>query len=205
MNPSTSLIKETYPDSHHDHYSKTIFGFWIYLLSDFMLFATLFAVYAVLHKNTFGGPSSHDLFHLPITLFQTLILLSSTFSIGIAGAAVHRRNRFHAILFSVVTLFLGSAFIWIEWNEYTRLFSRGLRWDTNGFLSSFFTLTGTYALHLLFGMLYLVLFTLSAWFEGINRKLIRRFTCVRMFWQFLNIIWIFIFTVVYLMGVIIYD
>ena len=101
---------ESYPDAHHDGYSKTIFGFWLYLMTDFMLFATLFAAYAVLSKSTFGGPSSKDLFHLPFTLTQTLIMLCSTFTIGLAGATTHRRKKEATIILFLVTLILGIAF-----------------------------------------------------------------------------------------------
>lgn len=205
MSKSIAATVEKYPDSHHDSYSKTVFGFWLYLISDFMLFATLFAVYAVLRNRTFGGPSSHELFHLPITLFQTLILLLSTFTIGLAGAAVHRRSRSYSLAFSWITFVLGAFFLWMECNELSRLIADGYDWRANAFLSIFFTLIGTHSFHLLFGMLWIIVLTVPILFGGVTRHAIRRITCLRMFWQFLNIVWVFIFTIVYLMGVIVYD
>ncbi|MEM7175253.1 MAG: cytochrome c oxidase subunit 3 [Chlamydiota bacterium] len=205
MTKSAATYREKYPDSHHDTYSKTVFGFWLYLLSDFMLFATLFATYAVLRNSTFGGPSSHDLLHLPITLFQTLILLCSSFTIGLTGAAAHRRNKSYTIAFASITFLLGAVFLWMECIELSRLIAAGYGWQRSAFLSAFFTLIGTYGLHILFGLLWIAILILPVCFSGVTPVSIKRLTCLRMFWQFLNIIWVFIFTIVYLMGVIVYD
>lgn len=205
MTRSNAIVHEKYPDSHHDAYSKTVFGFWLYIISDFMLFATLFATYAVLRNSTFGGPASRDLFHLPITLFQTLVLLCSSFTIGLTGASAHRRNKSYTIAFAGITLLLGVIFIWMECIELSRLMVAGNSWQKSAFLSAFFTLIGTHGIHLLFGMLWIIVLIVPVVLSGVTPVSIKRITCLRMFWQFLNVIWIFIFTIVYLMGVIAYD
>lgn len=196
------MTHEAYPDTHHDVYSKTVFGFWIYLLSDFMLFATLFAAYAVLHKSTFGGPSGEELFNLPRTLIQTLILLTSAFTVGLGGAMAHRKNKWGTFSFFLVTFILGIAFIWMMGTEFTYLSAQGHNWKSNAFLSMFYTLIGIHGLHLIIAILWIPILMIPMFREGITLISIKRFTCLRMFWQFLNIIWIFIFNLVYLLGVI---
>lgn len=205
MTTAKNPVCEKYPDSHHDSYSKTIFGFWLYLLSDFMLFATLFATYAVLRTSTFGGPASHEIFTPSLTLFQTLVLLTSSFTIGLAGASAHRRSKSYTIVFSGMTLILGIMFIWMEFNELSRLVSLGYGWQRSAFLSAFFTLIGTHSLHVLFAILWIFVLIVPVCFSGITPVAIKRITCLRMFWQFLNVIWIFIFSIVYLMGAVVYD
>lgn len=202
-NPS-AVANEEHHDNHHDEvYSKTVFGFWIYLLTDFILFGVLFATYLVLHKSTFGGPTSRDLFHLPFTLVQTLVLLVSTTTIGLGGAAAHRRNTISTVVLFVITFFLGVIFVWMGFFELSNFVKEGYTWAGSAFLSMFFTLIGTYSAHMLFALLWIILLMISVFREGITSSTLLRLTCLRMFWQFLNIIWIFIFTVVYLLGVIV--
>ncbi len=195
------ISHEDYPDIHHDIYSRTVFGFWIYLLTDFVLFGVLFASYAVLHKSTFGGPNAKDLFHMLFTLIQTLILLVSSFTVGLAGASAHRRDKKKTIIFFLLSFLLGIAFLCLQCMEFTHLISRGNSWEKSAFLSAFFTLVGTHSVHVLFGLLWMIVLIIPVFKYGTTQVGIRRLTCLRMFWQFLNIIWIFIFTFVYLMGV----
>ncbi len=190
-----------YPDAHHDVYSKTTFGFWLYLLTDFMLFATLFAAYAVLHDNTFGGPTARDLFSLDFTLVQTFILLTATLTVGLGGALAHRRNKWGAISFFTLTFLLGLAFLAMQWGDFARLISSGNGWDKNAFLSAYFSLVGIFWLHVAFALLWTILLVIPLFYQGMTPVSIRRLTCLRMFWQFLNIVWVFIFTIVYLIGV----
>jgi len=199
-NPVTTT-HETYPDVYHDAYSRTIFGFWVYLMSDFILFGALFATYAVLCASTFGGPSARDLFHLPFTLIQTLLLLVSSFTAGLAGTAAHRKNQHLTLVFFGMTFFLGVLFMGMEIAEFSRLLNTGNNWDNSAFLSAYFTLVSTHGVHVLFGLLWIIILLLPVWREGVSHVSIRRLTCLRMFWQFLNIIWVFIFSFVYLMGV----
>lgn len=189
-------------DVHGEVYSKTVFGFWIYLLSDFMLFATIFAAYAVLSKNTFGGPTARDLFDLPFTMVQTVILLVSTFTVGLAGAFTHRRNKNATIALFLITLILGLGFTWMETTELSRLSAAGHTWQGSAFLSMFFTLIGTHVLHMFFALLWVIILIIPVCRKGITDVSLKRLTCLRMFWQFLNIVWVFIFTFVYLLGVI---
>ncbi len=199
--PSTQA-HESFPDTHHDSYSKTIFGFWVYLMSDFILFGTLFATYAVLSGSTFGGPSAKDLFSLPFNLVQTLVLLTCSFISGLAGAAAHRRDKKWTIALFGLTFVLGALFLGMMLTEFSGLIAGGHGWQKSAFLSAYFTLLGTHGVHVLFGLLWILVLLYPVWKEGIDPMSLRRLTCLRMFWQFLNIVWIFIFSFVYLMGVI---
>lgn len=191
---------ESYPDTHHDIYSKTIFGFWLYLLTDFILFASFFATYAVLYRGTYGGPSAFDLFDLPLVLIQTFILLTSSLTSGLAGAFAHRKNKNATIALFALTFILGFAFTWMEFSEFTRFVQQGNGWQRSAFLSAVFTLVGTHSIHMLFAMLWVIVLLVPVFREGCTSVSIRRLTCLRMFWQFLNIVWVFIFTMVYMGG-----
>lgn len=191
---------ESYPDTHHDIYTKTIFGFWLYLLTDFILFASLFATYAVLYKGTYGGPSGKSLYDLQATMWQTCILLTSSFTSGIAGAYAHRKDKNRTIIFFSLTLLLGLIFTWMGYKEFLRLIYEGNSWEKSAFLSSFFTLVGTHSIHMLFAMLWVIVLLIPVFRDGLDMVSIRRLTCLRMFWQFLNIVWVFIFTMVYMGG-----
>lgn len=185
-----------------DSTSKTIFGFWIYLMTDCILFASLFATYAVLRNNSFGGEGEKELFSLPFVLTETLILLTSSFVCGIALIAVHRRQKRQALLLLSIVMALGLAFIGMELYEFNKLYQEGNSWQRSGFLSAFFTLIGTHGLHIIVGLIWG--FTLIGQIikRGFTNGVVRRLTLFSLFWHFLDIIWIFIFTIVYLMGVI---
>lgn len=191
---------ENFPDTHHDTYSKTIFGFWLFLLTDFILFATLFASYAVLQHNTYGGPSGRELFNLSYTLIQTLILLTCSFTSGIAGVFAHRKQANWSMIFFAVTFLLGIAFIGMELNEFSRFIEGNNDWKRSGYLSAYFTVVGTHGLHVIFALLWIIVLLLPVYRYGITPVNLRRLNCLKMFWQFLNVIWAFIFTIVYLMG-----
>ncbi|MCB1085209.1 MAG: cytochrome c oxidase subunit 3 [Chlamydiia bacterium] len=193
-------MSETYPDTHHDPYSNTTFGFWLFLITDFMLFATIFAAYAVLHKSTFGGPSAKELLNIYDAFWQTLVLLAAGFTSGMAGAFVHRKNKMWALIFFGLTFVLGAIFMWIEFVDFHELISAGHSWKTNAFLSAFFSLVGTHGVHILFALLWTIVLIIPVFKQGITPVSLKRLTCLRMFWQFCYIIWIFIFSIVYLMG-----
>lgn len=192
---------ELFPDTHHDAYSKTVFGFWVYLMSDFILFGALFATYMVLSSGTFGGASAKDIFHLPFTLAETLILLLSSLTAGLGGASAHRQNKKETLIFFVLTFFLGAIFFGMELHEFSRLIETGNSWKRSAFLSAYFTVVGTHALHVLFALLWTIILLLPVYREGISHVSVRRLTCLRMFWQFINVVWVLIFSFVYLMGV----
>ncbi len=201
MRNAETSIHEHYPDVYHDAYSRTVFGFWIYLMSDFVLFGALFATYAVLNHSVFGGPPACELFHLPFTLNQTLLFLVSSLTIGLGGAAAHRQNKRATLALFAVTFLLGCIFMGMELTEFSRLLNTGNRWDRSAFLSAYFTIVTTHGLHVIFGLLWIIILLVPVWREGISHVSLRRLTCLRMFWQFLNIIWMFIFSFVYLLGV----
>ncbi|MBF5058829.1 cytochrome c oxidase subunit 3 [Candidatus Neptunochlamydia vexilliferae] len=190
-----------YPDTHHDVYSKTTFGFWLYIVTDFMLFATLFAAYAVLRNNTFGGPTARELFDLDFTLIQTFVLLTATLTVGLGGAFAHRRNKWGAISFFTLTFLLGLIFLGMQESDFSRLIQSGNGWERNAFLSAYFSVVGIFWLHIIFALLWTILLLIPLFCQGVSPASIRRLTCLRMFWQFLNMVWVFIFAIVYLIGV----
>lgn len=192
---------EDHHDVQHEVYSKTIFGFWLYVMTDCVLFATLFATYAVLHNNTFGGPTAHDLFSLPFALTETFILLTSSFTCGLAMVAAHRNEKNKVLALFSITFMLGAAFLAMELHEFTQLVREGHSWQVSAFLSSFFTLVGTHGLHITCGLLWMLVMMVHVIVRGITLPTLRRLMCLSMFWHFLDVIWIFIFTYVYLMGV----
>lgn len=181
--------------------AKTIFGFWVYLMTDCVLFASLFATFAVLRNNTFGGPSGETLFSLPFVLTETLILLTSSFTCGLGILAAHRRQKDKVLILFALTFLLGLAFIGLELREFSHLYHEGNSWRRSGFLSAFFTLVGTHGLHISTGLLWMAVMMLRVKKLGLTGSNIKRLTMLSLFWHFLDIVWIFIFTVVYLMGV----
>jgi cytochrome o ubiquinol oxidase subunit 3 len=185
----------------HDD-SKPILGFWIYIMTDCVLFASLFATYAVLYNNTNGGPSGYQLFDLKNVLAETLILLTSSFTCGLAMLAAHRGDRKHTMAWFAVTFLLGIAFLALELTEFRHFTQMGDSWRRSGFLSGFFTLVGTHGLHITIGLTWMVLLMWQVFRRGLTRSVIKRLTYLSMFWHFLDIIWIFIFTIVYLRGAI---
>jgi len=185
--------------THHDD-SKTLFGFWVYLMTDCILFATLFATYAVLHNSTFGGPGAKELFSMPFVLTETLILLTSSFTAGLAMLAAHRLNKNQVLFWFGVTFLLGVAFLTMELTEFSKLAHEGNSWQRSGFLSAFFTLVGTHGLHITTGLLWMGTLMTQVTRQGLVPPVVRRLTMLSLFWHFLDIIWIFIFTIVYLMG-----
>lgn len=180
--------------------SKTIFGFWVYLMTDCILFATLFATYAVLHNNTFGGPAGKDLFGMPFVLTETLILLTSSFTAGLGILAAKGGNKRQVLIWFGLTFLLGASFLTLELNEFTHLYNEGNSWARSGFLSAFFTLVGTHGAHITAGLIWMGVLLAQVLRQGIQRTTVRRLTLLSLFWHFLDIVWIFIFTIVYLMG-----
>jgi cytochrome o ubiquinol oxidase subunit 3 len=196
-NPDTRI-----PDPHQDTFSKNVLGFWMYLMTDCILFASLFATYAVLHNSTFGGPTSRDLFSLPLSFAETMILLFSSVTCGFAMLSALRSEKNQIIAWLAVTFLLGATFIAIELTEFSHLIQEGNSWTRSAFLSSFFTLVGTHGLHVSVGLLWILVMMVQVFLMGVTTITFRRLVIFSMFWHFLDLIWIFIFTFVYLMGVI---
>lgn len=181
-------------------YDKVHFGFWVYLMSDCVLFAALFATYAVLQGATFGGPTAYDLFNLPFVLVETLILLTSSFTIGLAVVAAKARNKQSVLIALAATFVLGLAFLGMEVYEFWHLIAAGEGPATSAFLSAFFTLVGTHGLHVALGAVWMAVVGAHIWLNGLTPASVRKLGILSLFWHFLDVIWICIFTFVYLFG-----
>lgn len=186
--------------SHHETEAndRVMFGFWIYLMTDLLMFAVLFAVYAVLHDRTFGGETGRELFSLPLALTETLILLTSSFTCGIGMIAARRGNKSQTLLWFGITFALGLAFLSLELKEFAEFIHEGHTMRSNAFLSSFFVLVGTHGLHITSGLLWMATTLIYVVKRGLNTHMVRKLTLLSLFWHFLDIVWIFIFTMVYL-------
>jgi cytochrome o ubiquinol oxidase subunit 3 len=177
------------------------YGFWIFLLSDIIMFSAFFATYAVLVGNTAGGPAGRELFHLPNVALETACLLLSSFTCGLAsiGAQMHRGSWFHGAM--AATFILGAAFLAIEIHEFADMVARGAGPTRSAFLSAFFTLVGCHGLHVTAGLLWLLTMMAQVLAKGYRADILRRVLCFSLFWHTLDIIWVALFSVVYLMGV----
>lgn len=176
------------------------YGFWIFLLSDIIMFSAFFASYAVLANATAGGPSGHDLFDLRNVAIETACLLISSFTCGLAsiGAQTHKALLFYGAM--TLTFLLGLAFLGLEVNEFAGLVERGAGPSRSAFLSAFFTLVGCHGLHVTGGLLWLLTMMAQVFAKGYRPDILRRVLCFSLFWHALDIIWVALFTVVYLMG-----
>ncbi len=179
---------------------KTVFGFWLYLMSDCLVFGALFATYAVLQSATFGGATGAELFSLSFVFIQTLILLTSSLSMGIALLAAHAGKKRLSLIVLGVTFLLGLLFLGMEVYEFSSLISEQNGPNQSAFLSSFFTLVGAHGLHVFAGLLWMLILMAHILITGLTTENMRRLTCLSLFWHFLDVIWIFIFTFVYLLG-----
>jgi cytochrome o ubiquinol oxidase subunit 3 len=180
--------------------SNTTLGFWVYLMTDCLLFAGLFATYAVLGREAAGGPTGKDLFELPYVLKETGCLLASSFTFGLATLAMQADRRGRVLGWLAVTLLLGLTFLGMELGEFSHLVAIGAGPDRSAFLSSFFTLVGTHGAHVLFGSIWMLLVMAQVAKVGLNRTMRTRLVCLGLFWHFLDIVWIGVFSFVYLMG-----
>jgi cytochrome o ubiquinol oxidase subunit III len=180
--------------------AKTVFGFWVYLMTDCVLFASLFATFVVLRNNTYGGPGGEDIFSLSFVLTETLILLTSSFTCGLAILAARQGRKDWVLKLFGLTFLLGIAFLGLELHEFSHLYHEGNSWRRSGFLSAFFTLVSTHGAHISVGLLWMGVMLYRVKQIGLSATNIKRLTMLSLFWHFLDIIWIFIFTVVYLLG-----
>lgn len=189
-------------EAHGDAMATKAFGFWVYLMSDLVLFAALFATYAVLSGRYAGGPGGRELFHLPRVFAETVLLLSSSATCGLAMLAVHA-GRVRAVLAALAATFvLGAGFIGMELAEFHALVLAGAGPQRSAFLSAFYTLVGTHGAHVSVGLLWLAVMMVQVRGKGLTAPVRTRLLCFSMFWHFLDIVWIGVFSVVYLLGVI---
>ena len=188
---------------HHDTHADdvTVFGFWIYIMSDCILFASIFATYAVLCHNYAGGPTGKEIFELPYVLTETFLLLFSSVTYGMAMLALTSAKRAQVLLWLAITFLFGIGFVGMEIHEFGHLIAEGHGPDKSAFLSAFFTLVGTHGLHVTCGLIWMAFMMFQVARGGLGGSIKRRLTCLSLFWHFLDIVWICVFTVVYLMGV----
>lgn len=178
----------------------TPLGFWIYLMSDALIFATLFATFGVLNSNFAGGPTPRELFDLGLVAVNTAILLVSALTCGLAMIALHAGKPGAVRLWLVVTALLGMAFVGIELSEFRDMIAEGAGPQRSAYLSAFFTLVGTHGLHVTFGVIWIAVMLVQLGQRGLHPDNRRRLLCLSMFWHFLDVIWIGVFTFVYLLG-----
>ena len=189
-----------YDTGEHHAENGTLLGFWIYLMSDSLVFACLFATYGVLGHNYAGGPSGAEIFNLSLVAVNTSLLLLSSITYGFAVIAMTRKRVGATLAWLAVTGLLGCGFVGIELHEFANLIQEGNGPQRSAFLSSFFTLVGTHGLHVTFGIVWLVTLMWQVAKRGLIAANRRRLMCLSMFWHFLDVIWIGVFTFVYLMG-----
>ena len=185
---------------HHVE-NGTLLGFWLYLMSDCLIFACLFAVHGVLGRSYAGGPSGAELFDLKLVAINTSLLLLSSITYGFAMIEMQRRRQGATLAWLAITGLFGAGFIGLELYEFAHLTHEGAVPQRSAFLSSFFTLVGTHGLHVSFGLVWLVTLMVQVGRHGLVAENRRRLMCLSMFWHFLDVVWIGVFTFVYLMGV----
>ncbi len=176
------------------------YGFWIFLLSDFVLFSGLFAAYAVLRHETAGGPTGAELFNLRNVFIETMCLLLSSYTCGLGALSAERRWPERFFVFAALTFVLGAAFLAIEAREFAGMVGKGAGPGRSAFLSSFFTLVGTHGVHVTGGLVFLAYMVAQVLVKGLRPPVLRRLLCFSLFWHALDIIWVGVFTLVYLIG-----
>jgi cytochrome o ubiquinol oxidase subunit III len=176
------------------------YGFWIFLLSDFIMFSGLFAAYAVLSGETAGGPTGRELFNLHHVFIETMCLLVSSYTCGLGALAAEQQQRDRYLVFAALTFLLGAAFLYIEITEFTGMVSTGAGPSRSAFLSAFFALVGMHGAHVTMGLIWLIYMAAQVVAKGLRPNVLRRLLCWSLFWHALDIIWIGVLTMVYLMG-----
>lgn len=194
--PNAFYLKE----EHHVE-NGSMLGFWLYLMNDSLIFAILFACYGVLGNNYAGGPGPAELFDLNLIAVNTALLLISSITFGFVMIAMQNHKVTQMMIWFAVTGLLGAGFIGIELYEFRHLIHEGAGPGRSAFLSSFFTLVGCHGLHVTFGIVWLVTMMVQVSRRGVDAVMWRRVSCLSLFWHFLDIVWIGVFTFVYLMGV----
>jgi cytochrome o ubiquinol oxidase subunit III len=184
-----------------DVYEQRAFGFWLYLMSDAIIFSLLFATYAVMARNNAGGPTANTLFSLPNAFTETMLLLFSSITFGLATLAMKSGAKERMLSWLLVTFLLGLGFVGLEIREFHGMVRAGAGPDRSGFLSAFFTLVGTHGLHVTFGLIWILIMTSQVIIKGLTVPVTSRFLRLGLFWHFLDIIWIGIFSIVYLPGI----
>lgn len=175
-----------------------ILGFWIFLGAEIVLFGTLFAVFGVLQERYAGGPTPKDLFVIKDVMIETILLLTSSFTCGLAIYEMRRGNKNGLLLWLIITLLLGAGFVFVEITEFIHYVHKGATWQTSAFLSSFFVLLGTHGLHVSMGIGWATMVIIQIFQRGLTPVTARKTFIIGLYWHFLDVVWIFIFTFVYL-------
>ncbi|MDZ5473717.1 cytochrome aa3 quinol oxidase subunit III [Bacillus sp. 31A1R] len=179
-----------------------ILGFWIFLGAEIVLFATLFSVYGVLYERYAGGPTHKDLIVIKDVMIQTILLLTSSFTMGVAIFEMRRNNLKGLLTWFILTLLLGAGFLFMEVNEFIHYVHEGATMQTSAFLSSFFVLLGTHGAHVTFGIIWASVVIIQLLRRGLTPVTARKTFIIGLYWHFLDVVWIFIFTFVYLKGLV---
>lgn len=187
------------PEHHGNSDATDVFGFWLYIMTDCILFGTLFATFLVLNDSP-QGMELKKYIDLHNVLIETFVLLASNFTFCLAILSLYQDKLLKVRAWLIVTFLLGATFIWIELSEFIHLAQEGFSWSLSGQASSFFTLVGTHGLHVSFGLLWILVMIVQLPFIKAKHIALRRMTYLGLFWNFLDIVWIFVFTIVYLMG-----
>ena len=187
-------------EQHHDYAGDTLLGFWIYIMSDCILFATLFATYAVLGNSFAGAITPSELFDLEFVALETALLLFSSFTFGMAMLGAQQKNMNQLLLWLGVTFALGGGFLCMEVYEFYHFSHEGATYFSSAYWSAFYALIGTHGLHVFAGMLWMIVLVVHLLKHGITETNFTRLSCLSLFWHFLDIIWICVFSMVYLMG-----
>ena len=197
-----ALAPREYHLAHEPHPENgTSLGFWLYLMSDCLIFAGLFATFGVLGRSYAAGPTGKELFDLSLVAINTAFLLASSITFGFAMLQKQKKNVNGTLLWLAITGLLGAAFLAVELYEFHHLIHQGATPQSSAFLSSFFTLVGTHGIHVTFGLVWLITLMIQIKKHGLINENVRRINCLSMFWHFLDVVWIGVFTFVYLMGV----
>lgn len=200
---STQTLNNANAHEHHGHHdagATKVFGFWIYLMSDLILFASLFATYAVLVNGIADGPSGKEIFSLPFVLVETFLLLFSSITFGFAMLSMNKGSVSQVNLWLFVTFLFGLGFVVMEVYEFHELIAEGYGPDRSAFLSAFFALVSTHGLHVTAGLVWIIIMMIQVSRRGLTDVNRTRLSCLILFWHFLDVVWICVFTVVYLMG-----
>ena len=184
-----------------DVYEQRAFGFWLYLMSDAIVFSLLFATYAVMAPNTAGGPTAKTLFSLASTFAETLLLLFSSITFGFATLAMKSSKKAELLSWLLITFVLGLGFVGLEIRDFSQMVQADAGPDRSGFLSAFFTLVGAHGLHVSFGLIWILIMTSQVIVKGLGAPVISRLLRLGLFWHFLDIVWVGIFSFVYLPGI----
>jgi len=201
IDSSTFSVVSSGEFEHPDTIENQAFGFWLYIMSDLVLFATIFAAYAVLGHNYAGGPTGKDLFHLPYTFGETMLLLFSSATYGMSMLAMNNNRKDLVLRWLFITFLLGLGFLAMEISEFHHMILDGNGPERSSFLSAFFTLVGTHGSHVAFGLIWMAVMMGQTIAKGLSAPVQSRLIRLSIFWHFLDIVWVGVFTIVYLMGV----